>query len=33
MKKTGASHKKKSCKFHDVSLAKEGVMIKTMNQV
>ena len=33
MRKTGSSHKRNSCKYHDVTLAKEGVMIKSMIQV
>ena len=33
LKKTGSSHKRKSCSFHDITLAKEGSMIKTMTQV
>ena len=31
--KSGKSHKKNTCKYHDVSLAREGSRIKTMNQV
>ena len=33
LRRTGSSHKRKSCSFHDVTLAEEGSMIKTMNQV
>ena len=33
MKKSGTSHKRNSCKYHDVTLVKEGEYIKTMNQV
>ena len=33
LRKTGSSHKRKSCAFHDVTLAKEGSMIQTMTQV
>ena len=33
MRKTGTSHKKKSCSYHDLSKAKEGAMINSMDQV
>ena len=33
MRKGGTSHKRPSCKFHDVSLVVQGDYIKTMNQV
>ena len=32
MRKDGASHKRPSCRFHDISKTKQGVHIKTMNQ-
>ena len=33
LRKTGSSHKRNSCSYHDITLAKEGSMIKTMTQV
>ena len=33
MREGGTSHKKNSCRFHDLSKTKEGAMIKSMNQV
>ena len=33
MRKAGTSHKRPSCRFHDVSKTKQGVFINTMNQV
>ena len=33
MRKGATSHKKPSCRYHDVSLTKEGENINTMNQV
>ena len=33
MRKKSTSHKKLSCRYHDVSLTKQGVTINTMNQV
>ena len=31
MREGGTSHKKNSCRFHDLSKTKEGEMIKSMN--
>ena len=32
MRESGKSHKKPTCSFHDVNNAKQGCLIKTMNQ-
>jgi hypothetical protein len=32
MREGGTSHKKNSCRYHDLSKTKEGAMIKSMNQ-
>ena len=33
MSKKGSSHKRNTCKYHDLSLCKEGALINTMDQV
>ena len=32
MRKSGKSHKKQTCSFHDISLANQGGLVKSMNQ-